>query len=417
MPTGHVDSGKSTIMGRLLHDTGAIDKRAMDVYRREADRTGKSSFAFAWILDQGREERERGVTMDISTNKFSTAKTDFTILDAPGHRDFVPNMIAGAAQADLAVLVIDATTGEFESGMKGQTREHALLVRSIGVQNIIVAVNKMDTTNWSQARFQEIQQQMTAFLSTAGFQTKNLKFIPCSGLTGANILTPLSNSHESSWAWYTSTNGPTLVSALDATSPLTHALEQPLRLTITDVFSSSPQNPLSVAGRIDSGTLQTGISILIQPSGATARIKSVDLNDAPSDWAVAGDNVVLNLTSIDNSANLVRDGYVVCDPLSSPIQNTVAFKAKVLAFEHLTPMFVTVHRGRQTAEAKVSRLLATLQKSSTDDVLRRKPNLVKPGEWARVEVEFLGGEKQPLDRGARVVLRSGGETVAAGLVE
>lgn len=404
---GHVDSGKSTLMGNILVETGNIDKRTIEVYKREAEKTGKGSFALAWILDQGNEERERGVTMDISTNKFSTEKTDFTILDAPGHRDFVPNMIAGTSQADLAVLVVDASTGEFESGMKGQTREHALLVRSIGVGKVIVAVNKMDLANWSQVRFEEIEQQMSAFLATAGFQPKNLSFVPCSGLKGSNVLTKLAIPGA---AWYI---GPTLVSALDATEPREHAIESPLRMTITDVFSSSSQNPLSIAGRLESGSLQLGDTILIQPSGATGRIKSLDVNDESAEWAVAGDNVVLNLTAIES--NLISEGFVVCSP-QSPIRNVTSFSAKLLVFEHLTPMFVTVHRGRQAMEAKVSKLLSILDKGS-NEVSRRKPKLIKPGEWARAEVAFLGGDKQPLDKGARIVLRSGGTTIAAGLVE
>ncbi|KAL8969216.1 MAG: hypothetical protein Q9183_002102, partial [Haloplaca sp. 2 TL-2023] len=191
---------------------------------------GKSSFALAWVLDQGTEERSRGVTIDIAMNQFETSKTSFTILDAPGHRDFIPNMIAGASQADFAVLVIDASTGNFESGLKGQTKEHTLLVRSMGVQRIVIAVNKLDMVQWSKDRFDEIQQQVNAFLTTAGFQSKNLSFIPCSGLTGDNIA---KRAEDPQASWYT---GPILIEQLEASELTQRALDKPLRLTIADVF-------------------------------------------------------------------------------------------------------------------------------------------------------------------------------------
>ena len=164
-------------MGRLLYDLKVIDQRSVDKLRKEAETIGKSSFALAWVMDQTSEERSRGVTVDIATNYFETDQTRFTILDAPGHKDFIPNMIAGASQADFAVLVIDASTNSFESGLKGQTKEHALLVRSLGVQRLVVAVNKMDTVSWSEVRFEEISQQMTAFLTAASFSLKSITFV------------------------------------------------------------------------------------------------------------------------------------------------------------------------------------------------------------------------------------------------
>lgn len=403
--TGHVDAGKSTLMGRLLFDLKAIDQRTMDKYKREAEDIGKGSFAFAWVLDQGSEERARGVTIDIATNNFETEKTKFTILDAPGHRDFVPNMIAGASQADFAVLVIDASTGNFESGLKGQTREHALLVRSIGVQRLIVAVNKMDAANWSEERFAEIQQQMSGFLASAGFQPKNVAFVPCSGLQGSNIL---NKNTEGTASWY---HGLSLVEELDNSEPNTHAVDKPLRLTIADVFRGGVQNPLSVSGRLEAGTVQIGEQVIVMPSGEKAYIKSLEVDDEPQEWAVAGQNVVLNLTDID--AMHLKTGDVVCSTVS-PIQNVTQFTAKILAFDHLTPMTVDIHRGRLNIPGRISQLVATLDKAS-GAVVKKKPKMVQPGSVVRVVVTLE--QAVPLESPGRIVLRNGGETVGAGLVE
>ncbi|EEP76312.1 TEF1 protein [Uncinocarpus reesii 1704] len=402
---GHVDAGKSTLMGRLLYDLGAIDQRTVDKYKREADRIGKGSFHLAWVLDQGSEERARGVTIDIATNKFETASTSFTILDAPGHRDFVPNMIAGASQADFAVLVIDAGTGNFESGLKGQTKEHALLVRSMGVQKIVVAVNKMDSVTWSKERFDEIEQQISSFLTTAGFQPKNISFVPCSGLRGENIV---SRTEDKSATWYT---GKTLVEELETAEPYTYAIEKPLRMTIADVFKGGAQNQLSISGRIDAGSLQVGDRILTMPSGESAVVKSLEIDEEPSDWAVAGNNVVLHLLDIDPM--YLKTGDVICSP-SSPVKNLNSFTVKVLAFDHLTPMHVELHRGRLHVPGRISRLIATLDKASGNPV-KKKPKIVAPGTVARIVVDI--DQSIPLEAPARVVLRASGETVAAGLLE
>jgi len=404
---GHVDAGKSTLMGRLLYDLNVVDKRTIDRYRKEAEAQGKQSFALAWVLDQGTEERARGVTIDIATNKFATEKTNFTILDAPGHRDFIPNMIAGASQADFAVLVIDASTGSFESGLRGQTKEHALLVKSMGISRIVIVINKLDTVSWSEDRFNEISQQVGAFLTAAGFKPANISFIPCSGLNGDNIAR---KSTEAGFAWYT---GPTLVDELDNSEPVTRALTKPLRLTIGDIFRGGVQNPLSVSGRIEAGSLQVGDALLVQPAGEKCHIRGLEINSETRDWAVAGQNVTLHLSSIDSA--YLRIGDVICSP-SSPIQLVKEFTVKVLAFEFLIPMSVDVHRGRLHVAGKVEKILGVLDKEGK--AKGKKARIVKPGEVARLVVSLDGGDKGvPLEAPARIVLRSGGETVAAGLLE
>ena len=392
-------------MGRLLYDLKVVDQRTIDKYRKEAEKLGKSSFALAWVLDQGTEERSRGVTIDIATNKFDTEKTSFTILDAPGHRDFIPNMIAGASQADFAVLVIDASTGSFESGLKGQTKEHALLVRSMGVQRLIIAVNKLDTVGWSQDRFDEITQQVSAFLTQAGFQPKNVSFVPCSGLLGDNIAR---RSTDDKADWYT---GPTLVEELDNSEPVSRALKKPLRVTIGDIFRGGVQNPLSVSGRIEAGSLQTGDALLAQPSGQKCFIKGLEVDNDGADWAVAGQNATIHLSGIDPI--YLKVGDVLSSP-SSPIQTTKQLVVKVLAFEYLMPSGIDVHRGRLHAPGRISELTAVLDKA-TGKVTKKKPKIVKPGLVARVTVEL--DTAVPLEKGQRVVLRSGGATIAAGLIE
>ena len=404
---GHVDAGKSTLMGRLLLDLKVVDQRTMEKYRKEAERIGKSSFALAWVLDQGTEERSRGVTIDIATNKFETENTSFTILDAPGHRDFVPNMIAGASQADFAVLVIDASGSNFESGLKGQTKEHALLVRSMGVQRMIVAVNKLDTIAWSRDRFEKIEQQISAFLTTAGFQPKRISFVPCSGLTGDNVTRRATDDKA---AWY---NGPLLIDELESSEGSARALDQPLRLTISDVFHGGvQQEKTSISGRIDAGSCQVGDVIVSMPSRETALIKGIDVDAEPKDWAVAGQNVTLHLTDID--PNYLVPGDIVCTP-SAPINNITSFTAKVLAFDHVMPMEVVVHRGRLQVPGRVLKLVAVLDKQTGEVVKGKKPKIIKPGSVARVVVET---EKAvPLEAPGRVILRAGGDTLAAGLLE
>ncbi|GKT46452.1 HBS1-like protein [Colletotrichum spaethianum] len=401
---GHVDAGKSTLMGRLLLELKYVEQHLIDRYRRQGEKIGKSSFALAWVMDQREEERERGVTIDIATNQFETDKTRFTILDAPGHRDFVPNMIAGASQADFAILVIDANTGAFEKGLKGQTREHALLLRSLGVQRVIVAVNKLDMVGWSKDRFDEISEQVTGFMKGNGFQLKNVTFVPISGLSGANLV---QRPDDEGLSWYT---GPTLIEALEDSDPMTRALEKPFRMSISEIYRTQ-QSQLTVAGRIESGTVQTGEPLIVQPSGESASIRSIEVDCEVQEWAVAGQNVNIGLYGIDPIH--VRVGDIISTK-AAPIETSDTLTMKVLAFDHLMPMPVDLHRGRLHAAGRVEAIPAVLDKL-TGATLKKNPKIVQPGKVARVVVKLES--KVPLEAGQRVVLRSGGETIAAGLLE
>ncbi|KAF4595915.1 elongation factor Tu GTP binding domain protein [Ophiocordyceps camponoti-floridani] len=402
---GHVDAGKSTLMGRLLLELKYVEQRTVDKYRRQAEKSGKQSFALAWVMDQGSEERDRGVTIDIATNHFETPTTNFTILDAPGHRDFVPNMIAGASQADLAILVIDANTGAFERGLKGQTREHVLLLRSLGVQQLIVAVNKLDMVNWSKERFDEISEQVNGFLTGLGFQGKHVRFVPISGLHGDNISRKIESPAA---AWYT---GPALMDMLESTeAKAARALGKPMRLPISEVFRSQ-QGTTTLAGRIDSGTLQVGDGVVVQPSGEPGYIKSIMVDTAAQDWAVAGQSVSMALSNIDPVH--IRVGDIVCCA-KDPITCRDSFAVKAMAFDHLMPMPVDLHRGRLHVPGQIQVIRAILDKT-TGEVVKNRPKVVQPGMVARVVIKL--GSKVALEAGDRVVIRSGGETVAAGLLE
>ncbi|TWU73093.1 Hsp70 suppressor, GTPase facilitates ribosomal subunit dissociation [Metarhizium rileyi] len=403
---GHVDAGKSTLMGRLLLELKYVQERTVEKYRRQAEKTGKQSFALAWVMDQRTEERERGVTIDIATNHFETSDTKFTILDAPGHRDFVPNMIAGASQADFAILVIDANTGAYEKGLKGQTREHVLLLRSLGVQRLVVAVNKLDMVGWSRDRFDEISQQVMGFLTGLGFPNKLVSFIPISGLNGDNIA---SRSEDASATWY---QGPTLIECLEDSEPSSaRAITEPFRMSISEVFRSQQQGTTTLAGRIDAGNAQIGDAVIVQPSGEAAYIKSMMVDTESQEWAVSGQSITIALTDIDPIH--IRVGDIVCSTVE-PISIGDTFTMKAMAFEHLMPMPVDLHRGRLHVAGQIQSIPASLDKA-TGEVIKKKPKVVQPGGVARVSIKL--GSKVPLERGQRVVLRSGGETIAAGLLE
>lgn len=403
---GHVDAGKSTLMGRLLLELKYVQERTVDKYRRQAEKSGKQSFALAWVMDQRTEERERGVTIDIATNHFETPNTRFTILDAPGHRDFVPNMIAGASQADFAILVIDANTGAYEKGLKGQTREHVLLLRSLGVQRLIVAVNKLDMVGWSQDRFDEITQQVMGFLTGLGFQSKLVSFVPISGLNGDNIAR---KTEDKAATWYT---GPTLMETLEDSEPSpSRTLTKPFRMSISEVFRSQQQGTTTLAGRIDAGTVQIGDAMVVQPSGEQAYIKSIMTDADSQEWAVAGQSVNIALTDMDPIH--IRVGDILCGAVD-PISVGDTFTMRAMAFEHLMPMPVDLHRGRLHAAGQIQSIPATLDKA-TGEIIKKKPKVVQPGGVARVMVKLAS--KVPLEKGQRVVLRSGGETIAAGLLE
>jgi elongation factor 1-alpha len=324
---GHVDAGKSTTTGHLIYKCGGIDKRTIEKFEKEAAELGKGSFKYAWVLDKLKAERERGITIDIALWKFQSPRFDFTVIDAPGHRDFIKNMITGTSQADVAVLVVDSSTGGFEAGIAkdGQTREHALLAYTLGIQQMIVAVNKMDdkTTMYSEARFNEIQTEVSNYLAKVGFKPKKIQFVPISGWAGDNMIDKSTNM-----PWY---KGPYLLEALDSIKPPKRPSDKPLRLPLQDVYKIGGIGTVPV-GRVETGVLKAGITAQFGPVGLQTEVKSVEMHHETVPEAVPGDNVGFNVKNV--SVKELRRGYVCSDSKKDPAMATESFNAQVIVLNH-----------------------------------------------------------------------------------
>uniref|UniRef100_A0A671W901 HBS1-like protein n=1 Tax=Sparus aurata TaxID=8175 RepID=A0A671W901_SPAAU len=413
---GHVDAGKSTLMGHLLYLLGNVNKRTMHKYEQESKKAGKASFAYAWVLDETGEERDRGVTMDVGMTKFETNSKVVTLMDAPGHKDFIPNMITGAAQADVAVLVVDASRGEFEAGFEagGQTREHALLVRSLGVTQLAVAVNKMDQVNWQQERFKDITSKLGHFLKQAGFKESDVFYIPTSGLSGENLVTRSSVSQLTSWY-----SGPSLLEQIDSFKAPQRSVDKPFRLCVSDVFKDQGSG-FCVTGKIEAGYIQTGEKILAMPPNETCNVKGITLHDEALDWAAAGDHVSLTVTGMDIIK--INVGCVFCDP-KEPIRVCTRFRARILLFNIEVPITqgfpVLLHYHTVSEPATIRKLISVLHKSS-GEVLKKKPKCLSKGMNAIVEIQTQRPVSLELYKDykelGRFMLRYVGSTIAAGVV-
>jgi elongation factor 1-alpha len=324
---GHVDAGKSTTTGHLIYKCGGIDKRTIDRYEKEAQDIGKASFKFAWVLDNLKAERERGITIDIALWKFSSPKYEFTIIDAPGHRDFIKNMITGTSQADVAVLVVSAAKGEFESGIdqNGQTREHALLAFTLGVKQMIVVVNKMDadSVNWSEVRFNEIKDAMTQFLKRIGWKTETIPFVPLSGWTGENLL-----ESSSKMPWY---SGPTFLGALDTSEEPDRPANLPLRIPLQDVYKIKGVGTVPV-GRVETGVLKPGMMVTFAPVAITTEVRSIEMHREMIEEARPGNNIGFNIKNV--SVKDLRRGYVAGDSKNDPPSGVDDFLAQVIILNH-----------------------------------------------------------------------------------
>ncbi|KAI8502276.1 elongation factor 1-alpha-like [Branchiostoma floridae x Branchiostoma belcheri] len=336
---GHVDSGKSTSTGHLIYKCGGIDKRTIEKFEKEAQEMGKGSFKYAWVLDKLKAERERGITIDIALWKFETEKFYVTVIDAPGHRDFIKNMITGTSQADCAVLIVAAGTGEFEAGISknGQTREHALLAYTLGVKQLIVGVNKMDSTEppYSEARFNEITKEVSTYIKKVGYNPKAVAFVPISGWHGDNMLEASGNM-----GWYKgwsierkegNASGKTLFNALDSILPPKRPTDKPLRLPLQDVYKIGGIGTVPV-GRVETGILKPGMVVTFAPVNLTTEVKSVEMHHESLPEALPGDNVGFNVKNV--SVKEIKRGMVAGDSKNDAPKEAELFTAQVIVMNH-----------------------------------------------------------------------------------
>ncbi|KAL4240659.1 Eukaryotic peptide chain release factor GTP-binding subunit ERF3A [Mactra antiquata] len=324
---GHVDAGKSTIGGQILYLTGMVDKRTLEKYEREAKEKNRETWYLSWALDTNLEEREKGKTVEVGRAYFETDNKHFTILDAPGHKSFVPNMIGGASQADIAVLVISARRGEFETGFErgGQTREHAMLVKTAGVKKLVVVINKMDdpTVEWAESRYNECKDKLVPYLKRCGFNPKtDLIFFPVSGLTGAFLrdVPP-----ESVCPWY---RGPSFIQYLDGLPAISRALDKPFRMPIVDRYKDMGT---ILIGKVESGVCQKNQSVLLMPNRLTVKIMQLWSYDEDSDEVHPGENVKMKVSGVEEED--VSPGFVIC-ALDAPCNTGRIFDAKIVILEH-----------------------------------------------------------------------------------
>ena len=322
---GHVDSGKSTTTGHLIYKLGGIDARTIEKFEKESADMGKASFKYAWVLDKLKAERERGITIDIALWKFETANREYTVIDAPGHRDFIKNMITGTSQADAAILIIAAGKGEFEAGIskEGQTKEHALLAFTMGVKQMVVAVNKMDSVEYSKERYEEIISNVADFLGKVGYKTDKMNFVPISGFEGDNIMDKSPNME-----WY---KGLTLTGALDAFKIPKRPVLKPLRLPLQDVYKIGGIGTVPV-GRVETGTLKPGMIITFAPKGVSAECKSVEMHHEEVEEATPGNNVGFNIKGL--SVKDIKRGFVASDSKNDPASDTETFVAHCIVMNH-----------------------------------------------------------------------------------
>jgi elongation factor 1-alpha len=412
---GHVDNGKSTTVGHLMVDLKVIDQRTIDAYAKESEATGKGdTFKYAWVLDSIKEERDRGVTIDLAFQKFETQKFFYTLIDAPGHRDFIKNMITGASEADAAVLVVSVKPGETEAATDpgGQAREHAFLSRTLGVSQIAVVLNKMDDVAYSEQRFKEVKDLVEKMLKLVGYNTSKVQFIPVSAWKGDNLVKLSENT-----PWY---KGPTLAESLDMFEAPEKPIGKPLRIPIQDVYTITGVGTVPV-GRVETGVVRANDKVIVMPSGVTGEVKSIETHHTQMESAEAGDNIGFNLRGVDRKS--IKRGDIL-GSTDKPPSVAKEFEAQIIVIHHPTAMAPgytpVLHAHTAQVAATLSEFVAKID-AKTGGIVEEKPKFLKTGDAAIVRVKptrplAIETFKEFPEIG-RFALRDMGTTIAAGVVK
>ncbi|MCX6747239.1 MAG: translation elongation factor EF-1 subunit alpha [Candidatus Pacearchaeota archaeon] len=406
---GHVDAGKSTTVGRLLFDSGLVSEQEMKKLRDEAEKHGKIGFEFAFVMDRIKEERERGVTIDLAYRKILTQKYQITIIDAPGHRDFVKNMITGASQADCAFLVVAGP-----QGVEPQTKEHLWLLRTMGVQNLAVIVNKMDAINYDEVKFNKIKEDVSALIKTVGYKIEKVAFIASSGLKGDNVKIKSTNM-----PWY---KGPTIIEQFDLFPQPEMPTNLSMRMPVQDVYEITGIGTVPV-GKIETGTMKVGMKVTVLPGrtgkGLDGEIKTIEMHHEGMSEALAGDNVGINIRGVGKKD--IARGDVICQA-DKPIPIVEEFIAQIAVINHptvlakgYTPVF---HVHTAQVPCQFVELIEQID-PRTGQVLKQNPDFLKNGDVAKVRIKPQGNlcletqKENPFM--SRFAVRDAGQTVAAGV--
>ncbi|ATU08662.1 translation elongation factor EF-1 subunit alpha [Methanohalophilus portucalensis] len=402
---GHIDHGKSTLVGRLMYETGAIPQHIIDKFREEAKEKGKESFAFAWVMDSLKEERERGITIDIAHKRFDTDKYYFTIVDCPGHRDFVKNMITGASQADAAVLVVAAT-----DGVMAQTKEHVFLSRTLGINQLIIAVNKMDATDYSEDKYNQVKKDVSELLGMVGFKAADVPFIPTSAFEGDNI-----SKNSSNTPWY---NGPTILECLNNLQLPEAPDDLPLRVPVQDAYTISGIGTVPV-GRVETGVMKKGQMVTFMPSGASGEVKSIEMHHEEANEARPGDNIGWNVRGVGKAD--VRRGDV-CGESKNPPTVADEFTGQVVVLQHpsaVTIGYTPVFHCHTTQTACTLMSIDKKLDPKSGQVKEENPTFIKAGDAAIITVKptrpMVIEPVKEIPQLGRFAIRDMGMTIAAGM--